>query len=153
MVGQKFTSYSINAVFLLTVGAGVLALHTSGDRPAGESKREYYTGFFLTLLAAALYGFVLPLVELTYKKAKQAVTYTLVLEIQLVMCFFATVVCAVGMLINRDFQVSLFFFFFLDYLFNASGVLPTIYITRNFVIDSLSITFCWEIRQEIIHIR
>ncbi|KAF7140834.1 hypothetical protein RHSIM_Rhsim06G0075500 [Rhododendron simsii] len=56
-------------------------------RPAGgESKREYYAGFFLTLLAAALYGFVLPLVELTYKKAKQAVTYTLVLEIQLVMC-------------------------------------------------------------------
>ncbi|CAL5384024.1 unnamed protein product [Camellia sinensis] len=58
----------------------------------------------MTVGAAALYGFVLPLVELTYKKAKQAVTYTLVIEIQLVMCFFATVVCTIGMIINNDFK-------------------------------------------------
>ncbi|KAK4402426.1 Purine permease 3 [Sesamum angolense] len=49
-------------------------------------------------------GFMLPLVELTYAKAKQAVTYTLVLEIQMMMCFFATAFCSVGMLINNDFQ-------------------------------------------------
>ncbi|PSS31606.1 Purine permease [Actinidia chinensis var. chinensis] len=105
LVRQKFTSYSINAVFLLTVGAAVLALHSSGDRPKGESNREYYLGFFMTVAAAVLYGFVLPLVELTYKKAKQEITYTLVLEIQLVMCFFATVVCTIGMVINNDFKV------------------------------------------------
>ncbi|PSR99847.1 Purine permease [Actinidia chinensis var. chinensis] len=104
LVRQKFTSYSINAVFLLTVGAAVLAMHTSGDRPKGESNKEYYLGFFITLGAAVLYRFVLPLVELTYKKAKQAITYTLVLEIQLVMCFFATVVCTIGMAINNDFK-------------------------------------------------
>ncbi|PSR99846.1 Purine permease [Actinidia chinensis var. chinensis] len=104
LVRQKFTPYSMNAVFLLTVGAAVLALHTSGDRPKGESNREYYIGLFMTLATAMLYGFVLPLVELTYKKAKQAITYTLVLEIQLVMCFFATVFCTIGMLINNDFK-------------------------------------------------
>ncbi|CAL5348830.1 unnamed protein product [Camellia sinensis] len=58
----------------------------------------------MTIAAAALYGLILPMVELTYKKAKQAITYTLVLEIQLVMCFFATLVCTIGMLINEDFQ-------------------------------------------------
>ncbi|KAK3423505.1 hypothetical protein EUGRSUZ_F00391 [Eucalyptus grandis] len=104
LVRQQFTSYSINSVYLLTVAAGVLALNASSDRPAGESDQEYYAGFFMTLGAAALYGFVLPLVELTYKKAKQAVTYSLVLEIQLVMCFFATAFCTVGMLVNKDFQ-------------------------------------------------
>ncbi|KAL3733091.1 hypothetical protein ACJRO7_022590 [Eucalyptus globulus] len=104
LVRQLFTSYSVNSIFLLTMGAGVLAMHTSSDRPAGESKGAYYAGFFMTLGAAALYGLVLPLVELTYKKAKQAVTYSLVLEIQLVMCFFATAFCTIGMLVNKDFQ-------------------------------------------------
>ncbi|KAL2498079.1 Purine permease 3 [Abeliophyllum distichum] len=104
LVKQKFTGYSINAIVLLTVGAVVLGLHTSGDRPKGESNKEYLLGFFLILAAAALYGFILPLVELMYLKAKQAITYTLVLEIQMVMCFFATAFCTVGMLINNDFQ-------------------------------------------------
>ncbi|KAG2698855.1 hypothetical protein I3760_07G167400 [Carya illinoinensis] len=105
LVKQKFTSYSINAVFLLTVGAAVLALHTSNDRPEGESNKEYLAGFFMTLGASALYGFLLPLVELTYKKSKQEMTYSLVMEIQMVMSFFATLFCTVGMLINKDFQV------------------------------------------------
>ncbi|XP_023537731.1 purine permease 3-like [Cucurbita pepo subsp. pepo] len=105
LVKQKFTSYSINAVVLITIGGAVLALHTSGDRPAGVSPKQYIAGFLMTLAAAALYGFVLPLVELTYKKSRQRITYTLVLEIQLVLSFFATVVCTVGMLANNDFKV------------------------------------------------
>ena len=107
LVKQKFTPYSINAVILLTIGAGVLALHTSNDRPNGESMKEYFAGFFMTVGASAVYGFVLPLVELTYKKAKQTITYSLVMEIQIVMCLFATLFCTVGMLINKDFKVCL----------------------------------------------
>lgn len=104
LVKQKFTAYSINAVVLLTVGAVVLGLHTNGDRPQGESSKQYFEGFFMTLGAAALYGLILPMVELMYLKAGQALTYTVVLEIQMVMCFFATAFCTVGMLINKDFQ-------------------------------------------------
>ncbi|XP_047341873.1 purine permease 3-like [Impatiens glandulifera] len=104
LVRQKFTAFSVNAVVLLTVGAGVLALRTGSDRPKGETKMEYYMGFFMTIAASALYGLILPLVELTYKKAKKTVTYTLVLEMQLVICFFATLFCTIGMIINNDFQ-------------------------------------------------
>ncbi|PIN19291.1 putative UDP-galactose transporter [Handroanthus impetiginosus] len=104
LVKQKFTAYSINAVVLLTVGAAVLGLHTSGDRPAGESSKEYWLGFFLTVAAAGVAGCSLPLIELMYKKTKQELTYTLAMEIQLVICFFATVFCTVGMIINNDFQ-------------------------------------------------
>ncbi|CDP08377.1 unnamed protein product [Coffea canephora] len=104
LVKQKFTAYSVNAIVLLSVGSGVLAMHTSSDRPKGESTKLYVLGFIMTLAAAALYGLVLPMVELMYIKAKQAITYTLLLEINLVMCFFATVFCTVGMLVNRDFQ-------------------------------------------------
>ncbi|KAL0327804.1 UNVERIFIED_CONTAM: Purine permease 3 [Sesamum angustifolium] len=104
LVKQKLTAYWINAVVLLTVGAAVLGLHTSGDRPDGESNKEYLTGFFMTVAAAVLYGLILPMVEYTYKKAKQPVTYTLVMEIQLVMCFLANDCVHGGMLINKDFQ-------------------------------------------------
>lgn len=107
LVKQKFTSFSINAVVLLTVGAGVLAMNTSSDKPKGESHTQYILGFVMTLGAAALYGFVLPLMELTYDKAKQSITYTLVLEIQLIMCFFASMVCCIGMIINNDFKVQI----------------------------------------------
>ncbi|CAI9116203.1 OLC1v1017293C1 [Oldenlandia corymbosa var. corymbosa] len=104
LVKQKFNAFSINSIVLLTLGSGVLALHTSSDRPEGESSKMYIMGFLMTLAAAALYGLILPMVELMYMKAKQAITYTLVLEIQLVMCLFATAFCTVGMIVNRDFQ-------------------------------------------------
>ncbi|KAE9589862.1 hypothetical protein Lal_00021575 [Lupinus albus] len=104
LVKQKFTSYSVNAIVLLTLGAGILALHTDGDRPNGESSKTYVMGFVFTLVAAVVYGFILPLVEFSYSKGKQAITYTLVLEIQLVMCFFASLFCLIGMIISKDFQ-------------------------------------------------
>ncbi|PIN10597.1 hypothetical protein CDL12_16812 [Handroanthus impetiginosus] len=85
IVKQKFTVYSINAVVLLTVGSVLLGIRSNCDRPAGESKEEYLSGFLMTLGAAALYGFIMPLVQLTYMKAKQPLTYSLVLQMQLAM--------------------------------------------------------------------
>lgn len=107
VVRQRLTAFSLNAVALLTIGAVVLGLHASSDRPAGVSKAQYWLGFFLSLGAAALYGLVLPLVELTYKRAAgggRVVTYALVVEMQLVMGFFATAFCTVGMVVNHDLQ-------------------------------------------------
>jgi drug/metabolite transporter (DMT)-like permease len=108
VVRQRLTAASVNAVALLTVGAVMLGLHVSGDRPAGVTKGQYWLGIVLTISAAALYGLILPLVELAYKRAAgggRTVTYALVMEVQLVMGFFATSFCTVGMIINKDFQV------------------------------------------------
>ncbi|XP_070030629.1 purine permease 1-like isoform X3 [Nicotiana sylvestris] len=102
----KFTSYLVNAVILLTIGVVLLALHSGGDQPEGETKKEYILGFIMTLAAAALSGLIFPLVELIYKKAHQAITYTLVLEFQTVYCFVATIVATIGMIINKDFLVD-----------------------------------------------
>ncbi|XP_057989918.1 purine permease 3-like [Hevea brasiliensis] len=104
LVKQKFTPFTINAIFLLSVGAVVLVLHASSDRPAHETDKQYIMGFLMTLGASVLYGFVLPLIELTYKKAKQTITYTLVMEMQMVLSFFATAVCTIGMLLHKDFE-------------------------------------------------
>ncbi|XP_078156775.1 purine permease 1-like [Carex rostrata] len=106
LVRQRFTAYSVNAVVLLIVGAAMLGINSSGDRPKGESKEKYYLGFGMTLGAAALYGLVLPLVELSqikYEKVRVPVTYRLVMEMQLVMGFFGTAFCTVGMIFNKDF--------------------------------------------------
>jgi drug/metabolite transporter (DMT)-like permease len=108
IVRQRLTAATVNAVALLTAGAAVLSMHVSSDRPAGATRGQYLMGFALALGAAALYGLILPLVELTYKRAAgggRAVTYTLVMEMQVVMGFFATTFCTVGMIVNKDFQV------------------------------------------------
>ncbi|OIT07016.1 PREDICTED: purine permease 3-like [Nicotiana attenuata] len=104
IVKLKFTPYSINAVVLLTLGAVLLGVRSNGDRPEGVTSKAYILGFMMTLLAAALYGVILPCIELIYLKAKQAITATLVLEIQMIMCFAATIFCTIGMIANNDFQ-------------------------------------------------
>ncbi|GLJ10938.1 hypothetical protein SUGI_0138430 [Cryptomeria japonica] len=104
LVKQKFTPYSINGIILLIMGAVMLAFHANGDRPKGVTKEQYWLGFFAAGLAAALYGFILPLIELVYKKTTVRITYTLVMEMQLIMSFSATVFCTIGMLVNKDFQ-------------------------------------------------
>ncbi|XP_020251255.1 purine permease 1-like, partial [Asparagus officinalis] len=105
VVRQKFTAFSINAVALLSFGALVLGIQAKGDRPRGVSRGQYYLGFVMMLGTAALYGLVLPLVELVYRKVKGTVTFTLVMEMQFVMGLFATLFCVVGMIVNKDFQV------------------------------------------------
>ncbi|KAI3956888.1 hypothetical protein MKX01_000922 [Papaver californicum] len=104
LVKQKFTPYSINSVVLLTLGSAVLAFHTNGDMPTGVSKGQYFLGFFVTLGAAALVGFMLPLIEFVYTKACEAITYDLVMQMQFLITMFATLLCTIGMLINKDFQ-------------------------------------------------
>ncbi|MCL7039567.1 hypothetical protein MKW94_023111 [Papaver nudicaule] len=105
MVKQKFTSFSVNAVVLLTVGAILLGLHSNGDRPANESTKDYYLGFLITIAASVFNGLMLPLVELMYMKSKQVITYSLVIELQIVISAFATLFCTVGMIVDNDFKV------------------------------------------------
>ncbi|CAH8299094.1 unnamed protein product [Eruca vesicaria subsp. sativa] len=104
MVSHKFTPFTINAVVLLTVGAAVLGMHTDTDKPVHETHKQYMTGFLVTVAAAVMYAFLLPLVELAYQKAKQPMSYTLVLEVQLILCFLACLVSLIGMLIAGDFK-------------------------------------------------
>lgn len=104
LVKQKFTPYSINAVVVLTIGASILALHTNGDRPENVSYRQYIVGFMMTVGAAVLYGFVLPSSELIFMKSSQKVTYALTIQMQIVMCMFATAFCSIGMLVDNDFK-------------------------------------------------
>ncbi|KAG9457230.1 hypothetical protein H6P81_001738 [Aristolochia fimbriata] len=104
IVKQKFTPFSVNAVVLMTLGAILVGIRKSGDRPPAVSDTQYLLGFLMTLAAAALLGFTFPCIELAYAKAGAgAINFAVVLQFQLGVCFFATVFCTVGMLVNEDF--------------------------------------------------
>ncbi|MCL7048387.1 hypothetical protein MKW94_018580 [Papaver nudicaule] len=104
IVKQKFTAFSINAVVVMTIGSVLLGINTDGDRPVGVSKAQYLLGFLLTWGAAALAGLMMPLVELSFSKATRNITYASLLQFQFMLSIFATIVCVIGMLINKDFQ-------------------------------------------------
>ncbi|GLJ48033.1 hypothetical protein SUGI_1014310 [Cryptomeria japonica] len=104
LVRQRFTPYSINAVILLTLGSVLLAFQTKNDKPKEVTNTEYILGFLLTIGAAGLYGLILPIIELVYKRSKCRVTYALVMEMQLIMSFSATMLCTIGMVVNKDFE-------------------------------------------------
>ncbi|XP_059287025.1 purine permease 1-like [Lycium ferocissimum] len=104
IVKHKFTDYSINAVVLMMFGSVILGLHMNGDRPIGESNRKYTLGFVMTLVAAALHGFVNAGVEYSHLKAGVVVTFDLVMQMQFLISMFSTLFCVVAMIINKDFQ-------------------------------------------------
>ncbi|XP_026387464.1 purine permease 3-like [Papaver somniferum] len=104
IVKQKFTAFIINAVVVMTLGSVLLGINIDGDRPIGVSKSHYLLGFILTLVAAALAGLIMPLIELAFGKAIRNLTYSSLLQFQLVLSLFSTIVCGIGMLVNKDFQ-------------------------------------------------
>ncbi|XP_068648064.1 purine permease 1-like [Aristolochia californica] len=104
IVKQKFSPYSVNAVVLMTLGAVLLGVRKSGDRPANVTSGEYLVGFLLTLGAALLLGFIFPSIEFAYSKASKTMTHSVVLQFQFGVTLFATIFCTIGMLINKDFQ-------------------------------------------------
>ncbi|KAG8362609.1 hypothetical protein BUALT_Bualt07G0141400 [Buddleja alternifolia] len=104
LVKQKFTAYSINAVVLLTVGDGGFGASHERRQAGGGVEQGVYVGVFFDAGGGGAVRADSAIGELMYMKAKQGLTYTLVMEIQLVMCFFATAFCTVGMIINKDFQ-------------------------------------------------
>ncbi|ERN02935.1 hypothetical protein AMTR_s00135p00099480 [Amborella trichopoda] len=85
---------------------GLSYLTGSGLGAEVVSGAKYALGYVLSVGTAAVFGLVVPLLELMYSKAKVVVTYTLVLEMQVIMYVVATAFCTVGMIVNKNFQVS-----------------------------------------------
>ncbi|KAI3979900.1 hypothetical protein MKX01_042554 [Papaver californicum] len=102
-VKQKFTPYSVNAIVVIILGSMLLGLRSSSNRPPGVTNSQYLLGFFLSIAAAAILAVILVSTQVAYAKANQAMTYPIVLQFQVCMCFFATVCCTIGGLINKDF--------------------------------------------------
>ncbi|CAA6658164.1 unnamed protein product [Spirodela intermedia] len=106
LVRQKFTAFSVNAIVLLVIGAVLLGVQSSGDRPPGVSDKKYYLSFIAMIGAAVLYGLMMPLIQWTYWWLKQKATLTTVMEMQVVMSVSGVVFSVVPMIINKDFPAE-----------------------------------------------
>ncbi|KAI3873108.1 hypothetical protein MKX03_031484 [Papaver bracteatum] len=102
-VKHKFTPYSINAIIVIIMGSILLGIRRAGDRPAGVTNSQYLLGFLISIAAAAILGLILVSTQVAYTKANQAMTYTIVLQFQLCLAFFATLSCTIGSLVSKDF--------------------------------------------------
>jgi drug/metabolite transporter (DMT)-like permease len=110
-VGLRFTPFSANAVVLLTIGPAVLGVGPGSGKPAGEPSKTYWVGFCEVIVAAALAGLVLPLVEVAMERygrrsgpaARVPPPYSTVMQMQAVMGAAGTMVCLLGMAIKSDF--------------------------------------------------
>ncbi|MCL7023239.1 hypothetical protein MKW94_007742 [Papaver nudicaule] len=104
IVKQKFTAFIINAVVVMTLASVLLGINSDGDRPHGVSKAQYLIGFLMTLGAAAAVGLMMPLIELAFSKAIRNLTYSSLLQFQFTLSAVSTIICIIGMLVNKDFQ-------------------------------------------------
>ncbi|MCL7035109.1 hypothetical protein MKW94_012318 [Papaver nudicaule] len=104
-VKQKFTPYTMNAIVVIIMGCVLLGIRRAGDRLPGVTNSQYLLGFFLTIGAASVLGFIMVSTQVAYAKANvQAMTYPIVLQFQVCVALFATISCTIGGLINGDFS-------------------------------------------------
>eukprot|EP01018_Ginkgo_biloba_P005420 Gb_25279 [translate_table: standard] len=102
LTGQRISPYILNSLVLLTFSAILLGVHSDSDRPAGVSSGQYIIGFICNVAASAIYGLILPLMQLVFKKVTKRETFTVVLEMQIYTSIVATVVCIMGLFISGE---------------------------------------------------
>nr|KAJ0187505.1 hypothetical protein LSAT_V11C900493690 [Lactuca sativa] len=99
---QKFTSLIINSLFLLTISATLLAVHSDSDNPSKISKAKYIIGFLCTLGASATYSLYLSFLQLSFQKVIKSENFRVVLELQIYPSFVATCGCVVGLFASGE---------------------------------------------------
>eukprot|EP00249_Psilotum_nudum_P036986 c9210_g1_i2 orf=391-1575(+) len=105
LVNNRITFYKLNSIVLITMSAVLLGVHADSDRPTGTTKKQYVVGFITTIAGSALYGLILTLTEIIYKRrAVKNNSFIIVLESQTCISAAATIFAMTGMWINGDFS-------------------------------------------------
>jgi len=104
LIRQKITPYIVNSLVLLTLSAILLGVHSDSDRPKGVNTAKYIVGFICTVAASAIYGLLLPLIQLVFKRVIKKETFAVVLEMLIYTSLVATVVCIVGLFVSGEFR-------------------------------------------------
>ncbi|KAK2662404.1 hypothetical protein Ddye_000978 [Dipteronia dyeriana] len=102
---QKFTSFILNSLFLLTISASLLAVNSDSETTPGIGSRgKYIIGFLCTLGASATYSMYLSLVQLSFEKVIKRETFSAVVDMQIYPSFVATCGCVVGLFASGEWK-------------------------------------------------
>ncbi|KAL5973701.1 putative purine permease 11 [Asimina triloba] len=80
---QKFTSFILNSVILLTFSAALLGVTSDSEGSTSTSTGKYVASFLSTLGASAAYSLILSLMQLSFEKILKKETFSVVLEMQI----------------------------------------------------------------------
>ncbi|KAE8708521.1 putative purine permease 9 [Hibiscus syriacus] len=99
---QKFTPFILNSLVLLTISSTLLISQTNPPtRHGGVLKGKYMVGFLCTIGASAVYGLMLSLTQLSFKKILKGAH---VLEIVMYQSLVATFVSVVGLFTSGEWR-------------------------------------------------
>ncbi|XP_031279990.1 probable purine permease 11 [Pistacia vera] len=101
---QKFTSFILNSLVLLTISASLLAVNADSENTTGISRGKYVIGFLCTLGASATYSLYLSLLQLSFEKVIKRETFSVVLDMQIYPSFVATCGCVVGLFASGEWK-------------------------------------------------
>lgn len=102
---QKFTPFIVNSLVLLTTSSALLVLQNND--PSGSSKSskgKYIIGFICTLLAAALYSFLLSLSQLVINKILKRQTVKELLDFMIYQSFVASSILLIGLFASGEWR-------------------------------------------------
>lgn len=99
---QKFTSYIINSLVLLTISSTLLVFQKDSENTTGVSKQKYVIGFICTVGASAGNGLVLSLTQLAFTKVFKRQTFKAVMDMIIYPGFIASCAILVGLFASRE---------------------------------------------------
>ncbi|TQD88104.1 hypothetical protein C1H46_026307 [Malus baccata] len=105
---QKFTSYIVNSLVLLTISSTLLVFqgeeNSGDDDPSGGSKAKYAIGFICTLGASAGFGLLLSLTQLAFRRVIKKETFRAVMDMIVCENLVATCVTVVGLFASGEWK-------------------------------------------------
>ncbi|XP_049932387.1 probable purine permease 4 isoform X1 [Nymphaea colorata] len=107
IVKQPMNFSTLNCIILLTLSSALVGITSSHETPAGVTTFQYAMGVMSTMITAVLFGLYLPLLELLndhFRKKQVAVSFSLVLETQIVIQATASTFSCLGMAVCGDFK-------------------------------------------------
>jgi len=99
---QKLTFFILNIVFLLTLSASLIGLHSDSSenyktKEINFTKIKHMIGFWCTFGASAGYALLLCLIQLSFEKVLKKESFSIVLEMLIWTCIIASCVSLIGL--------------------------------------------------------
>ncbi|KAL9232251.1 hypothetical protein vseg_007379 [Gypsophila vaccaria] len=101
---QKFTSYIINSLVLLTISSTLLCFHSDSSLPKGVSRRQNVIGFIFTVVCSAGYGLQLSLTQFTFQRLLKKNNFKSTVDMIICPSFVASCATVVGLFASGDWK-------------------------------------------------